>query len=402
VLLIAFKYPPYTGVGSYRWAKLSKYLARMGREVHVVTVPWRAYGPNTLIDDVQHERIVIHTVRSGVPHNLRARPIGNRWLAAARDLTRRPVDRALYFDDEAQRWGRHLLPFCERLISERGLDLAVATGHPFQANRWALELKRRVPRLRLVQDFRDPWADNPFRSLTDWQREQVRAWQREAVEGADAIVTVTEGLRELYAQDAQPRRAEVIPNGFDPETAPSPRTRPSARELVRITHVGNAFNGRDVPLRALLDASRRRGPDAPWCVVLAGSVPHSLATEYADLVAAGRLELVPPVSHEDALSLIADSDVALQLGAAEFPYLVSTKVYEHGVARVPTLSLNYGGEIVRLISERGLGRSVDLRKDDLDAALDELESIGDGLSYDVADFAYPKLAARYSELLDSL
>jgi len=402
VLLIAFKYPPYAGVGSFRWAKLSKYLARMGREIHVVTVPWQAHGPNTLTDDVRHERIVIHTVRSGVFHNLRARPIGNRWLAAARDLARRPIDRALYFDDEAQRWGRHLLPFCEQLISERGLDVAVATGHPFQANRWALELKRRVPRLRLVQDFRDPWADNPFRPLTDRQREQVRAWQREAVEGADAIVTVTDGLRELYTQEAQPRRAEVIPNGFDPETAPSARTRPPARELTRITHVGNAFNGRDVPLRALLDATRRRGPDAPWCVVLAGSVPRSLATEYADLVAAGRLELVSPMSHEDALALIADSDVALQLGAAEFPYLVSTKVYEHGVAGVPTLSLNYGGEIVRLVTERGLGRSVDLPNDDLDAALNELGSIGDGLTYDVTDFAYPKLAARYSELLDSL
>ena len=401
MLLIAFKYPPYAGVGGYRWAKLSKYLARMGRQVHVVTVPWRAYGPNTLVDDVRHERIVVHKVRSGAPHNLRARPIGNRWLKAARDLARRPVDRALYFDDEAQRWGRHLLPFCEQLIADHGLDVAVATGHPFQANRWALELKRRVPGLRLVQDFRDPWADNPFRRLSARQLDRVRAWQREAVEGADAIVTVTEGLRELYERDASPRRAVVIPNGFDPESTPTPRER-EARAPLRITHVGNAFNGRDVPLRALLDATRRRGPRAAWCVVLAGSVPHTLATEYSDLVAAGRLELLPPMSHEDALYLIAESDVALHLGAAEFPYLVSTKVYEHGLARVPTLSVNFGGEIVRLVSERGLGRSVDLRTDDLDAALDDLEGIGRELTFDVDDFAYPKLATRYSELLDSM
>jgi glycosyltransferase involved in cell wall biosynthesis len=402
LLLIAFKYPPYAGVGSFRWAKLSKYLARLGRQIHVVTVPWRQHGPNALVEDVRHERIVIHEVRSGAPHNLRIRPIENRWLAGARTLARQTVDRTFYFDDEAQRWGRHLLPLCERLIDQHGIEVAVATGHPFQANRWALELKRRVPGLRLVQDFRDPWADNPFRRLSDRQREQVRTWQRDAVEGADAIVTVTEGLRDLYLRDAHQERAVVIPNGVDPETLPSARPPEPRDDLLRITHVGNVFNGRDVPLRALLDATRQRGQRASWRIVLAGAKHHGIAAEYQDLVDAGRLELVPPVAHEDALGLIASSDIALQLGAAEFPYLVSTKIYEHGMLRVPTLSLNYGGEISRLISEHGLGRSVDLRQDDLDAALDDLDDLGRDLAFDVEDFEYPRLAARYSELLDSL
>ena len=51
LLVIAYKFPPYAGVGGFRWAKLSKYLARLGHEVHVVTVPWRGGGPNTLVAD---------------------------------------------------------------------------------------------------------------------------------------------------------------------------------------------------------------------------------------------------------------------------------------------------------------------------------------------------------------
>lgn len=400
MLLIAFKYPPYAGVGGYRWAKLSKYLARLGHEVHVVTVPWRTHGPNTLTADVRHERIAVHTVRSGAPHNLRHRPIANRRVATARNLTLGALDRVLYFDDEAQRWGRHLLPFCERLIEERGIEVAVATGHPFQANRWALELKRRVPGLRLVQDLRDPWADNPFRPLTSAQAARVREWQREAVEGADAIVTVTQGLRELYLRDARQERALVIHNGFDPESAPAHATERDGPP--QIVHVGNVSNGRDEPLRALLDATRRRGPGAPWRIVLVGSVPVTIAAEYRDLVDRGELELMPALAHEQALALIAGSDVALHLGAAQFPYALSTKIYEHGMLRVPTLSLNHGGEVARLISERGLGRSVDLRSQDLDAALDDLDALGRGLAFDVDDFAYPALARRYSELLASL
>jgi hypothetical protein len=66
------------------------------------------------------------------------------------------------------------------------------------------------------------------------------------------------------------------------------------------------------------------------------------------------------------------------------------------------LSVNYGGEIAQLVAEHGLGRSVDLRTDDLDAALDGLEALGSGLAFDVDEFAYPTLARRYSELLESL
>jgi glycosyltransferase involved in cell wall biosynthesis len=400
VLLIAYKYPPYAGVGGYRWAKLSKYLARLGHDVHVVTVPWRAGGPNTLTADVQDERITIHTVRSGGPHKLRHRPIGNRYLSFARELGLRALDRTLYFDDEAQHWGRHLLPACERLVAEHGIEVAVATGHPFQANRWALELKRRLPELKLVQDLRDPWADNPFRRLTPKQEGRVRAWQREAVEGADAIVTVTEGLRELYLRDARQERAFVIRNGFDPESAPARVARENGP--LRMVHAGNVSNARDEPLRRLLDATRRRGEAADWRIVLAGRVGGDIADDYRDLLDSGRLELRPPLRHEDALGLIADSDVALHLGAAAVPYALSTKIYEHAMLRVPTLSLNYGGEVAELVAAHGLGRSVNLRADDLEAALDDLDRLGSGLAFDADEFAYPALARRYSELLESL
>jgi glycosyltransferase involved in cell wall biosynthesis len=400
VLLIAFKYPPYTGVGGYRWAKLSKYLARQGHDVHVVTVPWRSWGPNTLLEDVRHERIRIHQVRSGGPHNLRQRPITNRYVSHSRTLALRALDRALYFDDEAQQWGRHLLPSCERLIDEHGIDVVVATGHPFQANRWALELKRRRPELKLVQDLRDPWANNPFRRLTPKQAARVRVWQREAVEGADAIVTVTEGLRELYLRDARQDRALVIRNGYDPESVPAAVARENGP--LRIVHAGNVSNARDEPLRSLLDATRRRGPAAGWRIVLAGRIGGDIAADYGDLVDSGRLELRPPVRHEDALALIAGSDVALHLGAEAVPYALSTKIYEHAMLRVPTLSLNYGGEVDELVAAHGLGRSVNLRADDLDAALDDLDAIGAGLAFDADEFAYPELARRYSELLESL
>ena len=161
MLVIAYKFPPYAGVGGFRWAKLSKYLARLGHEVHVVTVPWPTYGPNTLAADAAEPGVIVHAIRSGSPHRFRHRPLGGRWTAAARHLALRALDRALFYDDEAQRWGRHLIGFCERLIEEHGIEVVVATGHPFQANRWAAELKRRRPALKLDPGLPRPVGRQP-------------------------------------------------------------------------------------------------------------------------------------------------------------------------------------------------------------------------------------------------
>lgn len=409
LLLIAYKFPPYAGVGGFRWAKLSKYLARLGHEVHVVTVPWSEHGPNTLAADAAEPGVTVHAIRSGSPHRLRHLPLRGRWTIAARHYALRALDRALFYDDEAQRWGRHLIGACERLIDEHGIGVVVATGHPFQANRWAAELKRRRPELRLVQDFRDPWADNAFRPLAPRPAARVRAWQEDAVAAADAVVSVTPSLLDLYLHGATEPRGVVIPNGADPEAVPDVHADGSGDpERIRLTHIGNVSNGRDRPLRALLDAVRELDGDPAIEVVLVGAMLDAIARANADLVDRGVLRVQPPVSQAEALRRVAESDYALQLNAREFPFLVSTKIYEYALLRVPALSLNYGGEVDRLVRDRGFGHSVDLtRRSDLPDVLRSLPERaaadrGGGLAFDVQPFTYPVLAREYSALIESL
>jgi glycosyltransferase involved in cell wall biosynthesis len=408
ILLIAYKFPPYAGVGAFRWAKLSKYLARLGHEVHVVTVRWPTYGANTLLEDAAEPGVTVHAIRSGSPHRLRHHPLG-RWGSAARRLSLRLLDSALFYDDEAQRWGRHLVGFCERLIDEHGIEVAVATGHPFQANRWAAELKRRRPALRLVQDFRDPWADNPFRSLPQRRAERIRAWQREAMAAADAIVSVTPPLLEMFLREAPGKRGVVITNGVDPEIgsiASAPTS--SAGGPIRLTHIGNVSNGRDRPLDALLDAVRSLGDEGPPIQVrLVGGTLDWVGRVNADLVEEGVLHVRPPLSQGEALRLVAESDYALQLNARECPYGASTKVFEYALLQVPQISLNYGGFVSRIVRDHGFGHSIDLSGEvDLEGLLRSLPQRAAAdrgrFPFDVAAFTHPVLASRYSTLIESL
>jgi glycosyltransferase involved in cell wall biosynthesis len=410
ILLIAYKFPPYAGVGGFRWAKLSKYLARLGHEIHVVTVPWPAYGPNTLTADAVEPGVTVHRIPSGSPHRFRHRPLSGRWRIAARHYALRALDAVLFYDDEAQRWGRHLVGFCERLIDERGIEVAVATGHPFQANRWAAQLKRRRPGLKLVQDFRDPWADNPFRSLSRRRAQHVRAWQREAVEAADAVVSVTPPLLDLFLQGTRDKLAAVITNGVDPEESSANGLSPSSADgVTRLTHIGSITNGRSRPLDTLLGAvreARRAGERIQ--VRLVGPMLESVGRANGDLVEDGLLVLWPTMSQSDALGLVAEGEYALQLNAREFPYAASTKIYEYALLRVPQVSLNYGGFVDEVVRDHGFGYSVDLStRPDLAGFVRSLPERAcadrDGrFAFDVEPFTYPVLAGRYASLIEDL
>jgi len=413
LLVIAYKFPPYAGVGGFRWAKLTKYLARIGHRVHVLTVPWEPTGPNAAAGLAAEPGVEIHPIASGGPHRLRHRPIANRWLHAARHYAIRAVDSRLYWDDEAQRWPSHLLPAAHRLISEHGIEVVVATGHPFQANRWAAELKRQRPGLKLVQDFRDPWAENPFRPLPVRRAEAVRTWQCEALAAADAIVSVTPRLLALYECDAPAGTPSlVINNGADPEAVPTDSARTGAYEpgqTICLTHVGNISNGRDRPLNVLLDAIRALPPGSPRVEVwLVGAQVESVRRAHSDLERRGQLVTRPALRQCDALRLVAASTYGLQLNAREFPFALSTKIYEYALLGVPVISLNYGGDVADLIATHGFGHSLDLGTGaDLDALLRSLPDRAAAdragrFRFDVEPFTYPVLAGRYSELVQSL
>jgi glycosyltransferase involved in cell wall biosynthesis len=404
VLLLAYKYPPYPGVGAFRWAKLSKYLARLGHPVHVLTVSWAHTGPDT-VPVPREAGLEIQEIPSGGPHRLRHRRISNRLAATARGIAMARLDNRRYWDDEAQRWERHVVPTALELADSRGIDTLIATGHPFQANRWAAAIRRRRPGLKLIQDFRDPWAANPFRSLPPDRRARVEEWQREAVEAADAVVSVTPRLLELYLAKAPGKRGLVVNNGVDPEDVSAIERSVPDTGPIRLTHIGNVSNGRDRPLAALLDAIRALPDGAPeFEVTLIGGQVEAVARRHADLIRSGVLVTHPAMAQREAFQRVAAGHYALQLNAREFPYGLSTKVYEYALLRVPVVSLNYGGDIHELITGHGFGHSLDLGGDaDLPGFLRSLpRQPAEPPRFDAGPFTYPVLARAYSELIADL
>lgn len=395
ILLIAFKFPPYPGVGGYRWSKLSKYLARLGYQVHVVTIDWKMTGANTLLEDVQHENIKIHRISSGCPHNLRQKKLGNRYFNYAKNLLlTKVIDQLFFWDDEAQRWGRYLIPFCKQLISKERIKVVIATGHPFQAIRHAVTLKASLPDIKLIADFRDPWIQHPGYQVSIRRYQVAKDWLRFVLKNCNLNVCVTQGLIEQYRPFYPEANFVSIHNGVDTEIV---QKLPTAQIEYDFVHVGNISNGREVPCSVFLETMAQIKPDAK--VLLVGNMPRKIY-EYKKYLS--NLSINPPVSQEKAFNFVQMSRYALQFNAEVVPYLLSTKVYEYPALGVPTISINYGGEIEKLILENDWGCSINLCKDSIhDKLRGFLGSPTRAVSFD-QKYCYNNIAKAYSNYIEWL
>ena len=406
LLVVAFKYPPYAAVGGKRWAKLSKYLARQGVTVDVVTVPWPNGDPATLAD-VTHDNIRIHRIPAMSPNRLRITD-PRTLLQRVRGKLYRTLVAGRPVSQDAAWWGPVVIPAVAWIARRKRSQAIVVTGAPFMANYWIARGKALLPKVPLVQEFRDPWADLPEASLrSSGTVERVAALERAVVRSADAVVTVTGGLTRLLGSTYPPAHCVTVPNGFDPEEF-SPAS--SETDHFRLVHGGNLYVGRDEPLRALLAVVSKHARELPGLeLVFLGGFPDAVRSEFRTLEAHGILRIMPRVSTADYAREVATSFATLQFNAEHFPYLVSTKIYEYAAAKKPVLSLNYGGEIDALIREHALGWSVDARdeREILDALREShtLWKTEPGYQSEPVDFEqydYRQIVDRYRLVLESL
>ncbi|CAP45185.1 glycosyltransferase [Bordetella petrii] len=399
VLLVAYKFPPFGGVGGFRWSKLAKHLARQGNLVYVIAYDWPEGAANSLVDDVQHENIKINRVASFYPHRLKSMRLPGRILRVLRKYYFRFVDKVIFFDDEAQYWGWHLLPAVNALIEKEKINVIVATGHPFQANYWASVVKTRNPGLRLVQDLRDPWLLPARYGGRGWRYAVIQRRMQQALSVADTIVTVTEGLRDVYQRACPTGDVRVVYNGFDPDICKLGRPeRPVRREIV-LSHIGNISNNRDLVCDLLFSAIQKLIETRSIKLRFAGSVPASIHKKYRRLFDAGVIDYLGVLSQKEALDVVADSDFALQFNADISPVPLSTKIYEYAALKIPVISLNYGGEIDHLIKRHSLGYSINVKEEDVLSRLSRIFSSPVNFAFDVKEFSYDLLASQYASIL---
>jgi len=414
LLLISFKYPPYTGVGCFRWANLSLEFANKGYIVHVVTVKWEKTAVSSFLEVLNHRNIIIHRLPSLGFHNIRYMNSRRRVLdfiyKGIRFILKR-VLKPLYFIDEAQQWHWVMIPYVKKLIKEEKISTMVATGGPFTVNYFASEIKRDLGnRIKLIQDFRDPWNENPvyvstFGNLNRINRSKLM--ESFSLKFADEIISVTKGFSIDFSHKSG-KKVHTIYNGFNnSEINKVERKKLIDRsDTLKIIYAGNFANGRFECLLYLLDYFVRCEKHGRLFQLIIYSYisKREFPDKYSSLFKNNFLVLKRKISYRELLEEIVTCDYGLHLNSRFIKNALSTKIYDYVSLGIPVISLNYGDEIETVIKQYNFGYSINIDKDNIDEVFSEIErnkEFRPDLN-NVGRFDYNNIIDDYIKLVENL
>jgi glycosyltransferase involved in cell wall biosynthesis len=404
ILLVAYFYPPLNIIGARRPAALAKWLRRRGHDVTVLTSKQSGSGADPGPSRLLRTRDLLAT-------RLNWRGESLKVVTGASDAAWEPGANfwgAIFVPDvQLISWMPFAVEAALRLHRGHRFDAVITTSPLESAHAAGMALQRRgVP---WVADLRDGWRFEAPRD--EWplglQRRFDDALERLVVRRADAVVTVSEPL----SADLRRRHGiavETITNGYDPDDAMAAGGSPplDPRKLT-LAHTGGL--GAERTLRPVLEALARLGENDPGLagrveLVLAGARTAQERKMYADPAFAPYVRPLGFLPRPDSVALQHAADVLVLVTSGVRTGEATGKLFEYLAAGRPILVLGAGSAAGDLVTRAGAGLAIPTN--DTDAAEAALRRILDGgLAAPApearAPFAYPALAERYEQVLES-
>lgn len=234
VLIISYYWPPSGGVGVQRWLHFAKNLKENGCESVV-------YTPDNPQFDIKDESLVglvegIEVIRKPIwePFTFFHQLTGGRNKSDVKQgLVMEKGKKSwkdqlivwirgnVFVPDPRVFWVRPSIRFLRSEIMNRGIDTIVTTGPPHSMHLIGLGLKRSLPKLKWIADFRDPWSDWDVLmklNVSNWAMSQHKGAEKKVLESADEVITVSKRLAQALKEKANREQdVRVISNGISDE-----------------------------------------------------------------------------------------------------------------------------------------------------------------------------------------
>jgi glycosyltransferase involved in cell wall biosynthesis len=381
ILIISYLFPPNGGIAVQRALSFAKYLPPLGYEVHVLTAR-NAAGPvrdPSLLQRIPSNVRIHNAFAPEVPFHFRqklwallskrgARPSASPQPGQTQQRASLPVRlvRRILSPEPEILWVPFALRKAKKIVRKYGIGTVLITVPPFSALVAGTKLKRALPEVKFISDFRDEWLsfylkDFEFQS-GDHTRKRAEQIERECVEASDMVIAVTpsslDEIRKRYPE--QPSRKFVcVPNGYDPEALAHIKpgsSRPRSGPAVVITHVGTVYS--TATPRYFLDALEAMPEEVRrhFKLRFIGRVAES---ERALLASRNcSMEVLDFMPQNEALQKIAETDYLLLNMTNDIS--LPGKMFEYLATGKPILALSpLNGEVARVIRETEAGWCVD-------------------------------------------
>jgi len=368
VLVLAYYFPPMGLSGVQRTLKFVKYLPQFGWHPTVLTVEPRGYlaRDETLLGELEGKPVeVVRTPAAGPGRLFQGKEVVGLPPERIRKLISRVSD-TFFIPDNKIGWKRRAVAAAVELHRRKQFDLIFATAPPFTDFLAGMEVKARINR-PLVFDYRDPWADYPFRfNATPFHKLRHVALERRALRASSHVITTNRQVKEILISRYKfltYHDIDIIPQGFDPEDLARERavllasgSPPSTR--MRITYAGIFWEDRvpDHFLQALHDLFQER-PKLRGRIdaVFVGNFREENTRLVAHLGLQDAVKVLGYLPHGECLRNVLASDVVWMTVGDNVGS--PGKTYEYIGAGKPILGLAPEGFIRSAILEAG-GRVV--------------------------------------------
>ncbi|MFN3773520.1 glycosyltransferase family 4 protein [Cloacibacterium normanense] len=228
ILIISYYWPPAGGPGVQRWLKFVKYLPNFGWE------------PTVFIPENPSYPILDETLKKDVPKNLKmiktkiwepyqlAEKFGKdnkKFKAGQFDVGENQSWKAklsifvrgnFFIPDARVFWVKPSVEFLEKYLKVNHYDVLVTTGPPHSLHLIGLSLKKKLPDLKWIADFRDPWTEISYYKhlkLTKIADKKHRKLESEVFKNADVTLATSYTDAENFRKKGA--NAFCITNGFD-------------------------------------------------------------------------------------------------------------------------------------------------------------------------------------------
>ncbi len=381
VLIITYYWPPSGGAGVQRWLKFAKYLPEYGWQPVILTVdPQFASYPQrdeSFSLEVNPDCLVF-TTKSFELYNLYKLVSGKKEIpygGFANESKEGMLQKASKFlrgnfllPDPRKGWNKYALKRAGELIREFNIETVVTTSPPHSTQLIGLKLKQQF-NIRWIADLRDPWTDiyyyNQFKH-TALARKIDQKYEREVVENADLLVTVSEDVKRIFAEKstlAIAAKTFVIPNGFDEDDFRINNLPTETKKV--ITYSGTISEAYDVDciLKALIRLDDHI--KSKILIRFVGKVP--LSVEKVFIETGLEIELVGYVDHPKSIEYLLRSDLLLLVipKAKNNRGILTGKFFEYLASGKPILAIGpTDGDLAKIILETRCGKLFDYSDSD--------------------------------------
>ena len=228
VLIVTYYWPPAGGPGVQRWLKFAKYLPEFGWEPIIYTPENPSYPlmDETLIKEVPNNLKIVKT-NIWEPYQIAEKfsKSNKKFKGGQFDVGKNQsfmsklsiFIRGNFFIPDARKfWVKPSIKFLKKYLTENHIDTIVTTGPPHSLHLIGLGLKKELPNLKWVADFRDPWTEISYYKhlkLTSSSDKKHRQLEKSVFENADLTLATSYTDAENFRKNGA--NAFCVTNGFD-------------------------------------------------------------------------------------------------------------------------------------------------------------------------------------------